>query len=160
MMILKRSERYSGPAQYTHIEPGGRTINQFGRRHGDKSPPSVVLEVRYGEFSALLTGDIPSETMSHVLEKVDLPITVIKVPHHGSSGSLPPGFYQELHPNLAVISVGANNPFGHPTPSVLEALAQANVKVLRTDQDGLVMMRTDGQDLTVSSYKGVKGTGP
>jgi competence protein ComEC len=121
---------------------------------------SVVLEVRYGEFSALLTGDIPSETMSQVLEKVDLPITVIKVPHHGSSGSLPPGFYQELHPNLAVISVGANNPFGHPTPSVLEALAQANVKVLRTDQDGLVMMRTDGQDLTVSSYKGVKGTGP
>ena len=54
---------------------------------------------------------------------------------------------------LAVISVAANNPFGHPDPSVLEALAQAQVEVLRTDQDGAVMERTDGRDLMISRTK-------
>ncbi len=114
---------------------------------------SVVLQVRYGEFSALLTGDIPSEVIPQVLAKVDLPISVVKVPHHDSKGSLSPGFYQKLHPRLAVISVAANNPFGHPNPSVLEALAQAQVEVLRTDQDGAVMVSTDGKDLMISRTK-------
>ncbi len=146
-----------GAGQYLNLENGvqikvlhperdlydGQALNQ----------ESVVLQVRYGEFSALLTGDIPSEVIPQVLAKVDLPISVVKVPHHGSKGSLSPGFYQKLHPRLAVISVAANNPFGHPNPSVLEALAQAQVEVLRTDQDGAVMVSTDGEDLMISRTK-------
>ncbi len=109
--------------------------------------------MRYGDFSALLTGDIPGEVMPQVLEKVESPITVVKIPHHGSKGSLAPGIYQKLNLRLAVISVAANNPFGHPNAEVLEALAQAHVEVLRTDQDGAVMMSTDGRDLTVTRTK-------
>ncbi len=119
----------------------------------DFNQESIVLQVSYGEFSALLTGDVPSEEMGQVLEKVDSTIDVVKVPHHGSKGSLPPGCYQELHPRWAVIQVGENNSFGHPNPEVLDALNQADVDILRTDQDGAVMVRTDGREILITRTK-------
>lgn len=130
------------------LNPGGALYN--GKDYNEES---VVLQVRFGEFSALLTGDIPSEKMSELIDEMELPIYLVKVPHHGSKGSLLPGFYPKLHPRYAVISVAENNAFGHPNLEVLEALAQAKVEVLRTDQDGLVMVRTDGKEIMISRTK-------
>ena len=143
--------------QYLTLEDGLeiKVLNPAGELYEGQefNQESIVLQVKYEAFSVLLTGDIPSEIMPRVLEKVDLPITVVKVPHHGSKGCLLPGFYQKLRPRWAAISVGANNPFGHPNPEVLEALTQAKVDVLRTDQDGAIMMRTDGKDLMITRSK-------
>jgi DNA internalization-related competence protein ComEC/Rec2 len=119
----------------------------------DLNPESVVLQVRYGDFSALLTGDIPKEKMDEVLKKIQLPVDVFHVPHHGSKGSLLPGFYQKLHSRWALISVGANNNFGHPNQEVLDALAENGIGVLRTDQDGAIMVRTDGREITINRTK-------
>ncbi len=91
--------------------------------------------------------------MPAVLKETDNPITLVKVPHHGSKGSLLPAFYQDLQPRYAVISVADNNPFGHPDPAVLEMLDQAGIKVLRTDQDGAVIVSSDGRELTVTCTK-------
>ncbi|PKM75998.1 MAG: DNA internalization-related competence protein ComEC/Rec2 [Firmicutes bacterium HGW-Firmicutes-15] len=119
----------------------------------DFNQQSVVLQIKYGDFSALLSGDMPTEVMSTVIKEADNPITLVKVPHHGSKGSLLPAFYQDLQPRYAVISVADNNPFGHPHPAVLEMLAQEGIQVLRTDQDGAVIVRSDGRELTVSCTK-------
>jgi competence protein ComEC len=119
----------------------------------DFNQQSVVLQITYGDFSALLSGDITTEVMATVLKKADNPITLVKVPHHGSKGSLLPAFYNDLQPRYAVISVADNNPFGHPHPSVLEMLAQAGIKVLRTDQDGAVIVRSDGRKMSITGTK-------
>lgn len=111
---------------------------------------SVVLQVRYGDFSAFLTGDIPVEVMPAVLKKAEMPTTLVKVPHHGSKGSLLPRFYEQLKPCYAIISVGENNPFGHPYPAVLEMLAQEGIRVFRTDQDGAIIVQSNGNDLTIT----------
>jgi len=114
---------------------------------------SVVLQVKYGDFSAILSGDIPAEFMPEVLNEAEIPTILVKVPHHGSKGSLFPGFYERLRPRYAVISVADNNPFGHPHQSVLDILAQEGIKVLRTDQDGAVVVRSDGAEFTISGTK-------
>jgi competence protein ComEC len=119
----------------------------------DLNSQSLVLQIKYGDFSILLTGDITTEVMPTVLKEADNPITIVKVPHHGSKGSLLPAFYHDLKPRYAVISVADNNPFGHPHPAVLEMLTQAGIKVLRTDQDGAVIVRSDGRELTVICTK-------
>ncbi|MEA4923728.1 MAG: DNA internalization-related competence protein ComEC/Rec2 [Syntrophomonadaceae bacterium] len=122
-------------------------------RGEDMNAQSVVLQVTYRDFSALLTGDIPKAIMATVLEKIELPLDVWHVPHHGSRGSLLPGFYPKLHPRWALISVGENNTFGHPNQEVLDALTQADIQILRTDQDGAVMMRTDGREILITRTK-------
>lgn len=64
--------------------------------------------------------------------------------------SLLPSFYEQLKPRYAVISVGENNPFGHPYPAVMEMLAQQGIKIFRTDQDGAIMVHSNGKDLTIT----------
>mgnify|MGYP000889802502 CR=1 FL=1 len=107
---------------------------------------SLVLDIRYDRFSTLLTGDIGIEPMQELVEKEKLvPVTVLKIPHHGSKYSVLPSFYEESKPQWAVISVGANNIFGHPHPLVLEALEEKNIKILRTDRDGAITFCSDGR---------------
>jgi competence protein ComEC len=65
----------------------------------------------------------------------DLAADVLKVPHHGSRYSLP-RFLERVHPRVALVSVGAGNPFGHPSSMILDALRREGATVLRTDEDG------------------------
>ncbi len=117
---------------------------------------SIVVEVRYGEFSALFTGDIDiaSEKVlaeSGYLRKVD----VLKVAHHGSKNSSSVEFLDRVRPDYAVISSGKNNSYGHPTKEALERLGGVGAKVMRTDSLGTVELLSDGQDykLTKQEYK-------
>ena len=104
---------------------------------------SVVLRVKYRCFEALLTGDIglPVESL---LQPSSGPVDLLKIAHHGSAGSTSQSWLDAVKPGLAVISVGKNR-FGHPAPSVLERLENAQVPVLRTDQGGTVTIRSDGR---------------
>lgn len=102
---------------------------------------TVVLKLSFGDFEALLTGDI-SEKVENLLnlDKVE----VLKVAHHGSKFSTSTAFLNLVKPYLAVISVGENR-FGHPTAEVLERLKQAGAKILRTDQIGTIEIVSDGR---------------
>jgi competence protein ComEC len=71
------------------------------------------------------------------------------VPHHGSRTSSTPEFLSAVTPTLAVMSVGIHNSFGHPAPEVVMRYEAAGVRLYRTDQDGDVVMRTDGRRLWV-----------
>lgn len=117
----------------------------------DLNVDSLVLWLSYGDFDALLTGDIGA-TEEAQITNYQLPITtsleVLKVPHHGSRYSSSAPFLKALKPVLAVIQVGGN-PYGHPAADTLERLEAVGSRTRRTDQDGDVVIRTDGKNWRV-----------
>jgi competence protein ComEC len=100
----------------------------------DPNELALVLLARWRGFTMLLTADAEAETVPYDPG----PIDVLKVAHHGSDDAGLPALLDRTRPRLAVISVGAGNPFGHPTPGTLAVLARHRVRTLRTDEDGTV----------------------
>lgn len=109
---------------------------------------SAVLLVSCGEFTALLTGDIGEEA-ERTLTPAAMPLTVLKVPHHGSRFSAFPFYLRRLRPQFAVISCGRRNSFGHPAPAVLEMYDELGSEILRTDEAGTIVVQTDGRFVSI-----------
>lgn len=105
---------------------------------------SVISLLSYGNFRAILTGDAGSATDEKIGENIGA-VDVLQVPHHGSKTGLSKAFLDETKPRLAVISVGKNNKYGHPSQSALSLLTKNNIKFLRTDQKGDVEIVSDGK---------------
>ncbi|MCR4406451.1 MAG: DNA internalization-related competence protein ComEC/Rec2 [Anaerolineae bacterium] len=109
---------------------------------------SAVTRWTWGQVTFLLPGDIEQEVEAALVDSGQpLEATVLKAPHHGSDTSSSAAFLQAVNPQLVVISVGADNRFGHPSPEVLERLA--GWTVLRTDERGTIEIVTDGTRLWV-----------
>lgn len=118
-----------------------------------KNNDSLVMRIRYGQRSFLLTGDVERPIEQWMLTNNEVATTdVLKVAHHGSKTSSTEEFLGAVSPLFAVISVGDGNSYGHPNRDVLNRLAQHGAVVRRTDTDGLVTIRTDGRRLFVESY--------
>ena len=114
---------------------------------------SNVLRVSYGRVSFLFTGDMVREQETALLaEQKSLRSTVLKVAHHGSHTSSTQAFLQAVQPRWAVVSVGADNSFGHPHPEVLQRLQDIGAGLLRTDRMGAIVFRTDGQRMRVEKF--------
>lgn len=119
----------------------------------DVNARSVVLRLEYGLFSALLAGDIvPPATDELVsLARPGLArltsVDILKVPHHGSKNGLTRGMVEVARPEIAIISAGKNNRFGHPHQETLDLLK--GIKTLRTDQEGEIEVVTDGKSWEV-----------
>ena len=110
---------------------------------------SVVLQVTWGDFSALLMGDADAAIESRVLgaHLAEAPaVTLLKVGHHGSITSTAETFVDAVRPEYALIPVGARNRYGHPDPVVLARLERAGTRIFRTDLQGTVLLaaRADG----------------
>jgi competence protein ComEC len=109
----------------------------------------VVLLATYGEVDALLTADAETDVTARLLSRR---IEILKVAHHGSADSGLGAELRELRPAVAVISCGRNNDYGHPTPSTLAALRDSpGVRLYRTDEDGRVVLDSDGRRISVRS---------
>lgn len=105
----------------------------------DPNNRSVVLLVRYGSFSLLLTGDVEREGEALLVTSGELrPVNVLKVAHHGSSTSSTPAFLDATLPEVAVVQVGARNRYGHPDADVISRLEAGGATVYRTDRGGRV----------------------
>ena len=102
----------------------------------DPNTQALVLLVRWGDFSMLLTADAEAEAVP--LDPG--PVDVLKVAHHGSEDAGLDALLDRIVPRLAVISVGAGNSYGHPTPATLATLAAHGVRTLRTDRDGTIVL--------------------
>ncbi len=116
----------------------------------DLNTNSVVMRLKYENFSMLLTGDIEIEAEALLLKHdCRLKSTILKVAHHGSSSSTSPGFLAEVAPLIAVISAGEDNKFGHPTEEVLEKLEKAvgRESIYLTAEDGTIEFISDGEKL-------------
>jgi competence protein ComEC len=117
---------------------GGARVGEGDGANG----ASIVLEVRFGEFSALLTGDAPAESEGRFLTRTLSPrISVLKVGHHGSSTSTSPELLRRIGAEVGLISVGRRNRFGHPDFRVLSRLREEGVQIFRTDQSGALRVR-------------------
>jgi beta-lactamase superfamily II metal-dependent hydrolase len=102
---------------------------------------SVVVNVTYGTQDFLLTGDAPDTVEQHLLKQgSDLAAEVLKVGHHGSGHSSTLLFLQAVKPQLAVLSVGLKNTYGHPAQRVLADLRQVGAQVFRTDVAGDILV--------------------
>ena len=115
-------------------------------RSGAANPnnTAVVLRARHGGVAFLLASDLEAEAEILLARQGwELQSAVLKVAHHGSSTSTTDLLLRQVRPSLAVISAGARNTFGHPTDEVLARLS--GVQVLRTDLDGTIILRSDGE---------------
>ena len=114
---------------------------------------SLVLRLTYGHQSFIFTGDIEVEAQQKILHSgEELETDVFKLPHHGSR-SLLPELVDRVNPSIGVISVGAHNTFGHPAPTTVDLLYQDGITIYRTDQDGAVIVETDGNRVEVKTGK-------
>jgi len=124
---------------------------------GSDNENSLVLRLVYGEFSVLLTGDagIPAET-AMLAGELPVTATLLKAGHHGSRYSTGEAFVQAVNPAVAIIQVGENR-YGHPTD---ETLARLNGRlILRNDRHGRIHVRTDGEQMWLSTERGHVPTG-
>jgi competence protein ComEC len=109
----------------------------------------------FGAESFMLPGDAEKQSERGILSEnapENLRADVLKVGHHGSKNSTTDEFLAAVHPRVAVISAGENNPYGHPSPELLARLANAGVRILRTDRDGAVHIFSDGHRLDISCF--------
>jgi len=124
------------------------------RDYNDVNNSSLVLKITYGETSFLFKGDAERQSELDMIEAgYDLSATVLKVSHHGSDSSTIYPFLREVMPEVAVISCGVNNQYGHPHENVLSRLRDADIKLYRTDLQGDIIIRSDGIKLTVETHK-------
>lgn len=122
----------------------------------DANEASVILLAEYRGVRVLLTGDAEREDEERLLQRYPgrLDADILKVGHHGSSTSSSARFLDAVRPRVALVSVGAGNLYGHPSDAVLQALAQRGAQVRRTDDDGTVVVSTDGTVLRVTTDEG------
>jgi competence protein ComEC len=123
-----------------------------------RNDDSLVLEVRYGDVSFLLTGDAGPEFESSpgLTSPYRAPprIRVLKVAHHGSRTSTAAAFLEQYAPRIALVSTAAGNMFGHPAPQVVARLHEHHVHLYRTDRHGAVIVETDGREVRVRAVAG------
>jgi competence protein ComEC len=120
-----------------------------------RNDDSLVLELRWRDVSIVLAGDIgriPERAIAATIPAA--PLRVVKIAHHGSLTSSAPDFVTALRPQVAVVSAGRSNHFGHPAPEVLARYRAAGAEIFRTDQDGAVMVDSDGWSLEVHTFSG------
>jgi competence protein ComEC len=116
----------------------------------------IVLRLSWGEVSFLFTADIRTEAeLELILQRANIKTAVLKVGHHGSKTSTSPGFLAAVDPEIAVISVGEDNPFGHPSPQVVERLEEkiGQDNLYLTSQNGTIEFTTDGKSLWVKTER-------
>jgi len=114
---------------------------------------SMILSIRYGDFSMLFTGDIESNgeqvmVRQGLLEKHK----VLKVAHHGSKTSSTEMFLAEVSPKVAFISAGIQNLYGHPHGDVVKRLKEQGIVIFNTQESGAVTIRSDGQKMKISTF--------
>ena len=124
-------------------------------RQDVRNDDSIVIEIRWRDVSIVLPGDIGHETEQTIAARfAPAGIRILKVPHHGSLTSSSKPFLERLSPRVAIVSAGRNNTFGHPAPDVLKRYHEIGAQIFRTDQDGAVLVDSDGYSVDVRTFSG------
>lgn len=152
LKYLHRQEReITIPDAGTEFMLGNAKCTILGLDSEEKDPnnTSIVLKAEYGKTTFLFSGDAEQSVENIILDKgYDVSCTVLKVPHHGSDTSLSYRWLNAAMPEYGVISVGKDNTYGHPCEDTLSKLRDAGVTVFRTDLQGDIICKSDGQKVT------------
>lgn len=144
------------PHQYFEEISAGLTLQKNGGVLGaytttrDPNDFSVVAILTLGEFDALLTGDIGPKISDQIAEQLVVSgsrtIEYLKIPHHGSKNGISRELLEASDPEIAVISAGRDNRYGHPHQEVIKLLSDESIKTLRTDINGNIEIVSDGKN--------------
>lgn len=135
-----------GEAKMKILAPSDKMLS--GKEANDYS---IVAKVTYGETSFMLTGDAESDSEAEILKafpKADLKCNVLKVGHHGSSTSSSQAFLDAVNPEIALISCGKGNDYGHPHKETMQKLGDMGINIFRTDEMGTVILVSDGKTVS------------
>jgi competence protein ComEC len=125
-----------------------------GEDFASTNDESTVAKITYGSVSLLFTGDLESTGQQELCDKnLQLDSDILKVPHHGSADSANGQFLNKVSPKAAVISVGENNSYGHPSKKEIKYLLKHRIKIYRTDNEGSVYVYSDGKNFQIVSEK-------
>jgi competence protein ComEC len=150
-----------GGARLTVLAPSEPLFSKEQMKTGGNLPNanSVVIRLDYGDFSMLLPGDAEEQTEHRMLTKdLNLRVKVLKIAHHGSKYATSQDFVDRVRPEVAIISCGEWNRYGHPSQVVLDRLRAGNVRLYRTDLQGEITITTMGKenDYVVKTAKETK----
>lgn len=142
MTVPELGESYTlGEAKFEFVGP----LEQYDNLNDD----SLVMRLEYGDTSFLFTGDMTSKAERDLLEDgANVKCDVLKVGHHGSSGSSSYRFLYEAEPKIAVISCEAGNSYGHPHEEALSRLNDCGAEIYRTDLEGSIVIFSNGMEVT------------
>ena len=142
MTVPELGESYTlGEAKFEFVGP----LEQYDNLNDD----SLVMRLEYGDTSFLFTGDMTSRAERDLLEDgANVKCDVLKVGHHGSSGSSSYRFLYEAEPKIAVISCEAGNSYGHPHEEALSRLNDCGAEIYRTDLEGSIVIFSNGMEVT------------
>ena len=147
--------RVAEQGQTIDVDPSLRVVvlSPPKQRSGDDpNINSLVLRISYGTIDFLMSGDLGGEGEDALIRSgYPLDAEILKVGHHGSSSSTLPAFLARVRPEMGVLFVGEDNPYGHPHQETLDLLKESGVTVYRTDRDGTVVVRTDGMSYSVKT---------
>lgn len=118
---------------------------------------SLVCKLNYKNYSMLFTGDIEAIAEKAILKKYSknlniLKSDILKVAHHGSKTSSITEFIEKIKPKYAIIGVGEDNKFGHPSDSTIQNLEKENIRIYRTDKMGEIEMKTNGKEIKINEF--------
>jgi beta-lactamase superfamily II metal-dependent hydrolase len=155
--LAHKEGEYAQVGAESELDIGKTKINFFYPDHdvtSDKKVPgqkkssgdndtSIVFKLAFGRAAALFTGDSGISLEKYLIGKYDkeLKSSVLKVGHHGSAGSSSQEFLDAVKPEVAVISVGKDNKYGHPSLRALKRLQRSEAKILRTDEKGSIILK-------------------
>ena len=118
---------------------------------------SLVCKLNYKNYSMLFTGDIEAIAEKAILKKYSknlniLKSDILKVAHHGSKTSSITEFIEKIKPKYAIIGVGEDNKFGHPSDSTIQNLEKANIRIYRTDKMGEIEIKKNGKEIKINEF--------
>jgi len=140
--VLKAGDRFSlGEVIFEVLWP-------YSRQGADFNVNSLVIMVKYRGFRCLLTGDLTAEAEKRLLEEgADLKADVLKVGHHAASDAACPAFLRAVRPGISIVSVDKDNIRGYPSKDTLERLEKAGSKIMRTDENGDIIIGVDSNGI-------------
>lgn len=142
------------PEEGMNFNLGSANISILAVNVGEGNDASIVVKVEYVDNSFLFMGDSGTAVEDYLLNgDYNIKCDLLKVAHHGSQYSTGHRFLYETEPKYAVISVGSNNNYGHPSDEVLSKLRDADVKTYRTDLQGDIICKSDGSNIFISTEK-------
>lgn len=144
----------------TIVKGGGLTVETIAplrTEYSDLNDSSIVTRIQYGNNVFIFSGDAEGVSEKEILERYPadfLKADVLMCGHHGSNSSSTADYLAVVKPEYAVISCGADNKYGHPTPETLKRLRDINAKIYRTDLNGTITCKSDGKTVTFNVEKG------
>lgn len=152
--LNKKNLELKNPINDEEFKLGESTLKIIynGEKEEDINNSSLIIKLTYKNNSFLFTGDTTKEVEDKILDK-DLNSNLLKVSHHGSNDASSANFLVRVHPNYAIISVGKENDYHHPHQVTLDKLERLETKVYRTDQDGTIIVKSDGENINIETIQ-------